>query len=569
VSVIRESHDERLARLIAALTDDRCAGLAPDVEAAAAADPDLAAELRELWSAAELVAAIVRGDGPSSGTTSDRMRPVPATTGRPEVNGERVGGCVLLEEIGRGGMGVVHRALQVDLDRVVALKRMHAGAAAGPQELARFRAEAEAAARLDHPNIVPVYAVETHGGEPYILMRYVAGTTLARLLADGPLPAAEAARRLAPVCRAIQFAHDRGVLHRDLKPSNILIDEAGRPHVSDFGLAKRVGLGDGGSSLTLSGAAVGTPSYMAPEQAAAGRGAVGPAADVYGLGAVLYQMLTGRPPFQAATPMETVLLVLEQDVVPPRVLNPGADADLEMVALKCLEKSPENRYPTASALADDLDAFLAGEPVSARATGLRDLARRLLGETHHAAVLENWGALWMMHAAALLVFYGLTNWLTYRGVTARWPYVGLFTVGLGAWAAVFWHLRRRGGPVTFVERLLAHVWAAGVIGINLLFFVEWLLGLPVLALAPLLPVINGSLFVIQGGFLAGSFYVQAALIYLTIFPMVRYPAFGPLLFGVVSALCFFATGLKFHRRRRLSRRLAAAADASSGSRLLV
>lgn len=388
-------------------------------------------------------------------------------------------------------------------------------------------------------------------------MRYVEGTTLARRLADGPLPAIEAARLLAPVCRAIQFAHDHGVLHRDLKPSNILIDAEGRPHVSDFGLAKRV---DASESLTLSGAVIGTPSYMAPEQAAAGRGPVGPAADVYGLGAVLYQMLSGRPPFQAASPVETILLVLEQDPVPPRVLNPLANADLEMVALKCLQKAPELRYARASALADDLDAFLQGEPVSARSTSLRDLMGRLLGETHHAAVLEHWGALWMMHSVALLVFYGLTNWLVWRGVTARWPYVLIFTAGLGAWCAVFWALRRRGGPITFVERLLAHVWGAGVVSINLLFLAEWLLDLPVLALAPLLAITNGTLFMIKGGILSGSFYLQAALMFLLMFPMAWHPRFAPLIFGTVAAACFFTTGLKSHLRRVRADRLTVAGD---------
>ena len=241
----------------------------------------------------------------------------------------------------------------------------------------------------------------------------------------------------------------------------------------------RIDLGlDGG--LTETGAILGTPSYMAPEQAASRRGPIGPPTDVYGLGAILYQMLTGRPPFQGASPLDTILLVLEQDPVPPRVLNPKADPDLEMVALKCLQKSPEHRYPTAGALADDLDAYLDGKLVSARSTRFRDLAGRYLGETPHAALLENWGALWMYHGVALIVFYGLTYALMSRGVTARWPYFAIFTVGLGAWAALFWQLRRRLGPVTFVERQLAHIWGAGVVGLNLILAAEWLLGLPVM-----------------------------------------------------------------------------------------
>jgi eukaryotic-like serine/threonine-protein kinase len=551
-----EERDDRLAGLLSALTEDRRAGREADVESIARNHPDLAEELRALWAAAEIAEEMAR-DVDDDSTLLWTPDLAPAST-RPEAReGQQVGDCRLLEELGRGGMGVVHRALQTGLNRVVAIKRMHAGGAASPLDRARFRAEAEAAARLDHPNIVPVYAVDSLGIEPYILMRYVEGTTLARRLAEGPMPALEAARLLAPVCRAIQFAHDHGVLHRDLKPSNVLIDSEGRPHVSDFGLAKRV---DGGESLTRSGAVLGTPSYTAPEQAAAGRGPVGPASDVYALGAVLYQMLTGRPPFLAATPLDTILLVLEQDPVPPRLLNPKANADLEMVALKCLQKTRELRYTSASALADDLDAFLDGAPVSARSTGLRDLVSRLMGETHHAAVLENWGALWMMHSAALVSFYGLANWLLWRGVSARWPYFLIFTVGLGAWASIFWALRRRGGPITFVERLLAHVWGSGVVAINLLFLVEWLLGMPVFALAPVLAITNGMLFMIKGGILSGAFYPQAAAVFLAVFPMAWFPRFAPIIFGVVAASCFFTTGLQAFLRRRRSQRLADASE---------
>jgi serine/threonine-protein kinase len=389
----------------------------------------------------------------------------------------------------------------------------------------------------------------THQGQPCLVMPYVAGTTLARRLADGPIPSDEAARLLLPVARAVQYAHDQGVLHRDLKPANILIDTRGEPRVSDFGLAKRVNVAPG-ESLTQTGAILGTPSYMAPEQAGAGLGPVGPLADVYALGAILYQMLTGRPPFLGATPLDTLLLVREQDPVPPRVLNPRASDDLEMIALKCLQKSPHQRYPTAAALAADLATFLDGQPVSARSTSLRALFGRLMGETHHAPVAENFGALWMTHSGAMIAFYGLTSWLLWRGVTARWPYVLIFTVGLGAWASIFWALRRRGGPISFVERLLAHVWGSGIVAINLLFLVEWLLGMPVLSLAPVLPVTNGMLFMIKGGILSGWFYVQAAVLFLTIFPIVWFPSFGPLIFGVVSAACFFFTGLRAHLRRR-------------------
>ncbi len=235
----------------------------------------------------------------------------------------------VFEEIGRGGMGVVYKANQLSLGRTVAIKVLLRGQSPSSADLARFRTEAESAAKLDHPAIVPIYEVGEQYGQPYFTMKYVPGTTLTRQLAEGPITARQAASILAPICRAVHYAHQRGVLHRDLKPSNILIDEEGRPHVSDFGLAKRV---EAEEHLTLSGAVLGTPSYMSPEQAAGKRGNLGPGSDVYSLGTILYQMLTGHPPFQAATPVETVLLVLEQEPLPPRLLNPRADRELELIA---------------------------------------------------------------------------------------------------------------------------------------------------------------------------------------------------------------------------------------------
>jgi serine/threonine-protein kinase len=447
-------------------------------------------------------------------------------------------------------MGVVWRAREVARDRTVALKQLAHGLASTPQDVERFWVESKAAAQLAHPHIVPVFQVGECDGQPYFTMQYIEGTTLARKLAEGPMPAQDAARMLIPVCRAVQYAHDRGVLHRDLKPSNILIDRQGNAYISDFGLAKRI---DVDPTLTPTGAILGTPSYMPPEQAgssAAGRREpLGPAADVYSLGAILYHMLTGRPPFQAPTPIETILLALEHDPIAPRALNPRVDSDLEMVALRCLHKPPALRYPSAAALADDLEAFVRGEAVSARSTSLRALAARLMGETQHAPVLENWGLLWIYHSIALLVFFGTANWLYLRGVTDRWPYLLIFTVGICGWAAFFWALRRRGGPIRFVERQLAHIWGAGIVSINLIFLVEWLLDLPVLKLAPMLAVTNGMLFMIKAGILSGGYYLQAALTFLAILPMVAFPRFAPLIFGVVAAACFFMTGLKYRLRR--------------------
>ncbi len=269
-------------------------------------------------------------------------------------------------ELARGGMGVVFRARQISLNRTVALKMILAGQLADENDIKRFYTEAEAAAQLDHPGIVPIFEVGQHEGQHFFSMAFVEGRSLAERLADGPMPPREAAALLLDVTRAVEYAHSRGVIHRDLKPSNILIGADGNPRVTDFGLAKRV---QGDSGLTGSGQIMGTPSYMPPEQAGGRRGEVGPPADVYALGATLYCMVTGRPPFQAATAMDTVLQVLSDEPVPPRRLSATIPRDLETMCLKCLEKEPGKRYASAAALRKDLRRFLVGEPIAARPVG--------------------------------------------------------------------------------------------------------------------------------------------------------------------------------------------------------
>jgi serine/threonine-protein kinase len=447
-------------------------------------------------------------------------------------------------------MGIVYEARQVSLNRTVAVKMILRGKLASEADQERFRAEAEAAARLDHPGIVPVYEVGEREERAYFCMKYVEGRTLSELLKSGPMPPRDAARILCAVSRAIHFAHEHGVLHRDLKPSNILIDAAGQPHVMDFGLAKQF---SDPEKLTRTGAVLGTPAYMAPEQAAGARGEVSPASDVYSLGSILYHMLTGRPPFSARTPVDTVLKVLEQDAVPPRVINPEVDRDLEMIAVRCLQKPADLRYSTAEALADDLDAYLKDEPISARSGRLGQVVARWFRETHHAPVLENWGLLWMWHSLALLIACLLTNTLQLLGDTNRLHYAALWTAGLGAWAAVFWMLRSRMGPVTFVERQIAHIWAGSMISIALLFPLEAWLGEPVLRLSPVLALISGMVFLVKAGILSGAFYVQAFALFATAGLMAWQPRWAHLIFGVVSAACFFFPGLKYYRQRKRQR----------------
>ncbi|HEY8505814.1 MAG TPA: protein kinase, partial [Gemmataceae bacterium] len=290
--------------------------------------------------------------------------PPPAFPG--EEAGPRLDGYELLGRLGYGGMGVVYKARQLKLDRVVAVKMVLAGAHAAPEQLARFRTESQAIARLQHPNIVQIYEVGEHDGLPYFSLEFVGGGSLAQKAGGQPQPARDAAHLVETLARAMDFAHRRGVVHRDLKPANVLLTEDGVPKITDFGLAKC--LGDT-SGQTRTGALVGTPSYMAPEQARGGLKEVGPAADVYALGAILYELLTGRPPFAKATAMDTVMAVLADEPVPPGQLRPGVPRDLETVCLKCLRKEPGARYPSAAALAEDLHCFLAGEPIRARPLG--------------------------------------------------------------------------------------------------------------------------------------------------------------------------------------------------------
>ena len=302
-----------------------------------------------------------------------------------------MGDYELLEEIAQGGMGVVWKAKQHALDRIVAVKMIRGGALAGADDVQRFHAEAQAAANLKHPNIVSIHEVGEHEGQHYYSMDFIEGKTLADICHGKPMNAREAAELLRTVCDAVHFAHQRGVLHRDLKPHNLMLDAEGKPHVLDFGLAKRL---DDDQSLTMSGAVLGSPSYMAPEQAQGRNDRVGPHTDVYALGAILYQMLTGRAPFLANTAAETMMQVVQREPGAPSKSNHDIPRDLETICLKCLEKEPARRYATARELCDELGRFLKGEPIHAQPASVARKAVMWLRQ--HPG--------WLAGAAALFVF---------------------------------------------------------------------------------------------------------------------------------------------------------------------
>jgi serine/threonine protein kinase/Tfp pilus assembly protein PilF len=319
-----------------------------------------------------------------------------------------LGDYELLEEIGRGGQGVVFRARQKSLNRTVALKVISLGQWASKAHLKRFRREAEAAASLDHPSIVPIYEVGERDGSCYFSMKFVEGGQLDEVVRRTPMPIRRAVELIAKVARTVHYAHEHGILHRDIKPGNILLDAKGEPHLTDFGLARLV---ESESSVTQTLDVLGTPSYMAPEQAVGNNAAVSSATDVYGLGAVLYQLLTGHPPFAGGTTYETIKLLERTEPRPPRLLNPKVDRDLSTICLKCLEKDPKCRYSSALALAEDLEHWLKHEPILARRTGIFIRGRKWVRRNPTSALL----------AVSLIALVAASGWIVWKSEFIRHP----------------------------------------------------------------------------------------------------------------------------------------------------
>ena len=301
-------------------------------------------------------------------------------------------------------MGVVYKARQKSLDRLVAVKTIHFGPQANPDFIKRFPIEASSAAALQHPNVVAIHEVGVHEGEHFLVMDYVDGPNLAQLSRDQPLAPTRAAQYLKTVADAIHYAHEKGILHRDLKPSNVLIDSNDQPRVTDFGLAKRLGTDTQPSTdltqLTLSGHVLGSPAYMPPEQAIGARGKMSRRSDVYSLGAMLYHLLTGRPPFGGASMADILYLVQHQEPVSPRLLTPTVPLDLETICLKCLEKEPARRYGTSEELAKELERFLHDEPICARPVSRTE--RSGAGATGNRLSPLQW-RVWQRHLSSALV----------------------------------------------------------------------------------------------------------------------------------------------------------------------
>src|SRR6266540_1513855 len=314
----------------------------------------------------------------------------------------------LLEVIGRGGQGVVYRARQKSLNRTVALKLIGLGHWATEAHLKRFRREAEAAASLDHSGIVPIYEVGERDGSCYFSMKLIEGGQLDEVVKREPMPMRQAVELIAKVARTVHYAHEHSILHRDIKPGNILLDGKGEPHLTDFGLARLI---ETESTVTRTLEVLGTPSYMAPEQAVGNNAYLTSATDVYGLGAVLYQLLTSHPPFAGGTTYETIKLLLDTEPRPPRLLNPKIDRDLSTICLKCLEKDPKRRYSSALALAEDLERWLKYEPIQARHTGIFARGQKWVLRNPTSAVL----------AASLMALAAAAGWIIWKSELIRQP----------------------------------------------------------------------------------------------------------------------------------------------------
>jgi serine/threonine-protein kinase len=530
----------RVFDLLAEWEDRRSKGQPATADELCPDDPAVREELRRRIRRQEQLRAVI--EPPAA--------PEPAAPVLPEVEGYE-----LLEVVGSGGMGIVYRARDRRLDRVVALK-MILGGAAGRDELARFRDEARAVAALDHPHIVQVFEAGEAGGRPYLTLEYVPGGSLARHLNGTPVGPRRAAEVAVALARAVQHAHDQGIVHRDLKPANVLLCPDGTPKVTDFGLAKR--LGDD-SGRTRTGAVIGSPSYMAPEQAAGLTKGIGPAADVYALGAILYELLTGRPPFRGESVLETIRQVGEHPPVPPTALQPGVPKDLEVICLKCLEKAPADRYATAAELADDLDRFLAGEPIRARPpTILGAVARNLRRGDYHPA--------FRAYARRLLVLgpFAMAVHFTVYGLFREEPdfpeimtTASLVVILLVQFVLLGW----RQGPFRLVpprqRRHFATLWGFETVGVVL----TWLI---VRAVTPpdhpdllflIYPMWLVQLGLVYSAFAseAGGFYVSGACCLALAVGMAFVLPWAPLIVGAVMFLNMTSSGLFLFRGLGLRR----------------
>lgn len=463
----------------------------------------------------------------------------------PVGDGQLFGKYELIEEIGRGGMGVVYRAKQTDLDRTVAVKMILSSALASSEDVRRFEAESKAAGRLRHRNIVGIHDAGQIHGQHYFAMDHVNGPSLGEWnRATQPKPD-QAAECLASIARAVHYLHEQEIIHRDLKPSNILLDEAGVPHVTDFGLA-RVFTAD--SRQTQTGTILGTPSYMPPEQAAGKHTDISPRSDVYSLGAILYELLTGRPPFQHENPLDVLVEVLEGEPDRPSVVNPNVPRELELICLKCLEKVPENRYASAKELADDLECYLKGEPIDARPRGLWPVIRRW-ARREPALVSRLGGLLAAYSIVQARYFYNELS----RTVDHNAVYYIRIVATLGVWAVVSLLFQR----LLHKERWQAHArfgWAAAdcILLTMALHFADGPRGMLLIGY-PLLVAASGLFFKVRLVVFTTGMALVTFVVLMMLHPEEARPFHYPAINGATLMVIGCVVAYQVYRVRTLSR----------------
>lgn len=517
---------ERLIDLLVAWEESRQRGQTQTAEQLCPDDPALQAELRQRISKRERFLDMI--DSPGA-TISDAAAPGNAAVPRLE-------GYEFLELIGFGGMGVVYKARQSALHRLVAVKMILGGPFSSGQDLDRFRFEAEAVARLQHPNIVQIFEIGEQDHRPYLVLEFVSGGSLAQHLKATPLAARRVAELLLHLARAVQHAHQNGIVHRDLKPANILLTEQGVPKIADFGLAKQL---DRDAGFTRTGSILGSPSYMAPEQAEGRLDEVGFATDIYALGAILYELLTGRAPFIGGTILETLDQVRNRDPVPPRILQANVPKDPETICLKCLEKRPQDRYASAEALARDLENFLAGESIEARPPSWWDNVSRAIGRRNFDPRFRSYGTLLIAASPFPLLIHLAMYWRFHAD--ENFPVIITWTsiiVVLLVQSAMF-----RGNKETVRQvpanqrRHFATVWGANTLDLVVSWFIVWLV---VRGQDPNLLFLVYPLWVLQLGHTyfafaseAGGFYVTGAVFTVLSLITVFFLSWAPLLVGVL------------------------------------
>ncbi len=493
------SDDAEFDELLGEIFERIEAGSAPSPEEYLQRYPQFADELTEFFRNQAWFAAPALAE-----TLADDSEPMVAAS----FVGCEVGPYRLIEEIARGGMGVVYRALQTELNREVAVKLISSGAMASPEELRRFRQEAEAAAQLHHPNIVPIYDVGSWRGQTYFSMTLIEGESLQDWVASRRCTIQQAVVAVREIAHAVSYAHRRGIVHRDLKPANILVDGEGKPMLTDFGLAK---WHRDGSALTQTGQILGTPNYMSPEQAS-GSTKIGPSADIYALGAVLYSLLTGQPPHCGESTVEILTKVLGCDPVPPRELNREVSSDLQRICMECLNHDPKERYATAAELADDLDRYLNGDSISAGHSGMfLELARTLRRDQHYEH-FRNWGkalvlmglSIFLAHVAIfVLVRRGHSDWAAY------WTPRCYMAVALTA--VIYYYRSGTLRARSVAERPIWSIWMGYLVALGTMNAILTLRGTSQVEVFPFASTLAAFGFVALGGHVWGGSYLLGGL----------------------------------------------------------